>query len=444
MRTIMVKFLRILLLAGCFTLPWQLARAEQDTLRVIASIKPVHSLVAAVMGDVGQPGIIIDGGGSPHVYSLKPSQAAQIEAADVIFWLGVDVETFLQKPVRTIGEGAVSAVLLDAPGLVRLPSRDDDHGHGEATAHDEKDDHAHNDDDDHHATRGKEAHDDDDQHAARGKEAHDDDDQHAARGKEAHDDDDQHAARGKEVHDDDDQHAARGKEVHDDDDQHAAHGKEAHDDDDQHAAHGKEAHDDDDQHAAHGKEAHDDDDQHAAHMHTGAFNGHVWLDPQNAKALVKEIARVLSRMDPENADNYSKNAHALYDRLDALTDEVRDLLQPIRHAAFIVFHDAYPNFEYRFDLKGAGAITISPEIAPSAERIAQIKERIERLNVRCIFSEPQFRPRIVDTLVQETNANSAVIDPLGASLENGPELYFLLIRQIATSMHDCLSSSGAH
>ena len=71
--------------------------------QVVASIKPVHSLVAAVMEGVGTPDLIVGGAASPHAYALKPSQAKSLEEADLIFWIGPELESFLEKPIETIG-----------------------------------------------------------------------------------------------------------------------------------------------------------------------------------------------------------------------------------------------------------------------------------------------------------------------------------------------------
>ena len=73
--------------------------------KVVASIKPVHSLVASVMQGIGEPQLIIEGAGSPHTYSLRPSQARALQDADLIFWIGHELEAFLEKPVETIGTG---------------------------------------------------------------------------------------------------------------------------------------------------------------------------------------------------------------------------------------------------------------------------------------------------------------------------------------------------
>ncbi len=132
------------LLAGiipslAFTLP---ARGQEAPV-VTVSVKPLHSLVAAVMQGVGEPKLIVDGGASPHTYSLKPSNAADIENAKVVFWLGPNFEHFLEQPLESLGAGAEVVALQDAPGLTKLPYReggafeadddgDEDHGHGEA------------------------------------------------------------------------------------------------------------------------------------------------------------------------------------------------------------------------------------------------------------------------------------------------------------------------
>ena len=117
--------------------------------RVIASIKPIHSLVASVMQGVGTPDLIVDGTGSPHTYSLKPSQAAKLEQAQVIFWVGHELESFLEKPIESLGAKSKVVSLIDIPGLVLLPPREgngfDPHEHEveevHAAGHEEVDAH---------------------------------------------------------------------------------------------------------------------------------------------------------------------------------------------------------------------------------------------------------------------------------------------------------------
>ena len=104
---------------------------------VVTSIKPVHSLVSAIMQGVGKPELIVDGAASPHTYNLKPSNARALQDAKVIFWVGPGLEAFLEKPLQSLGSDAIVAQLDDAPGLVKLPFREG----GAFEAHDDGDEH---------------------------------------------------------------------------------------------------------------------------------------------------------------------------------------------------------------------------------------------------------------------------------------------------------------
>lgn len=116
---------------------------------VVASIKPVHSLVSAVMAGVGEPTLIVRGSASPHTYALKPSDAGALEAADIVFWTGDGLELFLAKALDTLAVKAQVVELADNPEITMLPMReggafaahDHDHEHGEGEAHDHDHDH---------------------------------------------------------------------------------------------------------------------------------------------------------------------------------------------------------------------------------------------------------------------------------------------------------------
>ena len=90
----------------------------------MASIKPVHSLVAGVMQGVGEPGLLVKGTGSEHSYSLRPSEARALERAEVVFWVGETMETFLIKPLRALASEATVVELWETPGLTLLPTRE--------------------------------------------------------------------------------------------------------------------------------------------------------------------------------------------------------------------------------------------------------------------------------------------------------------------------------
>ena len=329
-------------------------------IKVVATIKPIHSLASYLMDGVGKPDLIVDGYASPHGFALKPSHAKMIQNADIIFWVGEDIESFLEKPLKTIAKKAEKIELMEIKGLTKLKFRErnifeghDDHGHKE----DDHDDHAKKEDD------------------------HDD-----------HGHDDEHK----------DEHKEDGHDEHGHEDEHKEDG---------HDEHGHEGH-------AHGE-----------------FDPHIWLDPLNAKVILKEIAEHLIENDEKNASTYKKNLKKGLKDLDKLVKNVKSDLN--KDFKSIVFHDAYQYFEERFGINILGAFTVNTDVMPGAEQLAEIREIIEHDKVSCIFSEPQFNPDIIKAVAKDTNVATGVIDPLGATLNPGKDLYFDLIGNMSKSFKGC-------
>ena len=324
--------------------------------KVVASIKPIHSLASSLMDGVGKPDLIVDGYASPHGFALKPSHAKMLQEADIVFWVGEDMENFMVKPLNSIAKKAEKIELMEIKGINKLKFRErnifdghDDHGHKE----DDHDDHAKKEDD------------------------HDDHD---------HDKDKEHG------HDD-----------HDKDE----HKEDGHDD------HG------------HGHEGH-------AH---GEYDPHIWLDPMNAKVILSEMAEHLIENDKKNEAKYKENLKKAHKDLDKLTKKVKAELN--KDFKSIVFHDAYQYFEKRFDVNVLGAFTVNTDVMPGAEQLAEIREIIEHDKVSCIFSEPQFNPDIIKAVAKDMNIQTGVIDPLGATLNPGKDLYFDLIGNMSKSFKGC-------
>lgn len=329
-----------------------------ESIDVVASIKPIHALVAAVMGDVGTPHLIVKGGASPHTASLRPSDAAALEAADVVIWVGPELERFLTGSIDTLGRAAIDLRLGTLDGLTLLPMRIG--GPFEKHKHDHGHDHGHD-------------------------------------------------------------HARHDHDNHDD-----------HDDNDDHDAH--RDHDDHD--------AHHDHDDHDANTTADAASPpadpHLWLDPVNAQVMVAAIADTLAAADPSHAETYRANAQATTARLDTLIADLSADLASLADTPFVVFHDAYQYFEHRFGLRAVGSITVSPETSPGAARLTEIRDRVRDQGAVCVFSEPQFEPRLVRVVVEGTDARAGVLDPLGADLADGPDLYDTLLRDLAVSLRACL------
>ena len=319
-------------------------------LKVVTSIKPIHSLASYLMDGIGKPEFIVDGYASPHGFSMKPSHAKMLQNADLIFWVGENLEGFLEKPLKSIAKKAEKIELIEIKGLNVLKFRErnifDEHDHGH-------DDHGKKEDD--------------------------------------HDD------HGKKEDDHDD---------HDHDD----HGK-------------KEEHDD-----------HDDHDGHEGHAH-GEFDPHIWLDTMNAKAMLNEMAEHLIENDPKNEAKYKSNLDKALKDIDKLTIEVMTELN--NSVSSIVFHDAYQYFEKRFNVNVLGAFTVNTDVMPGAEQLVEIREIIEHDKVACVFSEPQFNPDIINAVAKDMKIKTGVLDPLGATLDSGKDLYFKLIRNMSASFKGC-------
>lgn len=310
MLLIRVWFLSFLLLVPTAIGAWADSASQ---LRVITSIKPVHSLVAAVMAGTGQPDLILDGTSSPHGYTLKPSKAGLLAKADIIFWVGPTLEAFLQKPVQTIGSSAISIELAKADGLKTLPFREIDPDEHSDTAE--------------------------------------------------------------------------------------------------------------------------------AHNH-GTVDPHIWLNPQNAKAIVIMIANTLSEADTKNKKTYQENATKLTSELDLLTKRSEAILTAVRKRPFVTHHDGYQYFERRFELNSKGALIANPEVLPGMGHALKIRDSLKTIGKSCLFTEKQFSQKFVTVITENTDTKIALLDPLGSELESGPELYFLLIEQMTNTFSDCLSSLG--
>ena len=305
------------------------AKAE---IKVVTSIKPIHSLASYIMDGVGSPDVIVDGYSSPHSFQLKPSHAKMLENADIIFWIGEGLENFLEKPLDTISKKAKKIEFLEVKGINKLKFREknifDEHDHDEHKH--EEDEHKH----------------------------------------------------------EEDEH----------------------------------------------KHEEDEHDGHDDHGH-GEYDPHIWLDPENAKLMVKVITKELSELDSKNASIYEKNSKKALSDLDKLIKKVKkDTNKDLR---FVAFHDAYHYYEDRFGINLLGALTVNPDVLPGAEQLAEIREVIEHEKVNCIFSEPQFNPDIIKSIAKDTGIKTGVLDPLGANLDKGKNLYFDLIKNISTSFKGC-------
>lgn len=287
------------------------------TPKVVVSIAPVHSLVAAVMKGVAEPVLLVSGAASPHQYRLKPSQMRGLRQADLIVWVDETIEGFMPRVIQALPEDQAVVRLSTIKGMGLRTSR---HG-GVWQAHEDAHHHGH-----HH----------------------------------------------------------------------------------------------------HG---HDEE----------GVDGHVWLDPDNARIFAEHLTQVLSELDGVNQTRYEANRDALVDALAILDKEIREALAPVGKQPFMVFHDAYQYFEKRYGLNAVGAVSVSAQHKPSAKRLRVLRQRLVRENVRCLFKEPQFPDSAVRVITEGRNIRTASLDPMGSALATGAEMYFELMRGLGRDIKSCLT-----
>jgi zinc transport system substrate-binding protein len=337
-----------LLLAGAISC----TAASAAEPKAVASIAPVHSLVAGVMAGIASPTLLIRGGASPHTYSLRPSEARALEEADVIFWAGEGVESFLPSVLEALGDRARIVEFAKAPGIQLLPAREGGvwpaHEHGHEHGHGHGHEHGHGQETEHKTEHG--------------------------------------------------------------------HGHEH----EPEVGHRKR------------REA----------KEPRRLDFHLWLAPANAKAIVGAVVATLVDVDPANGPAYEANAARVLGALEALDAEIRGIVAGVTDRPFIVFHDAYQYFERAYGLTAAGAITVGPERLPGAQRLSALRETIEEAGARCVFREPQFPPKLAEALVAGTPARIGVLDPLGADLTPGRDLYFRMMRGNAEALRQCLGGGS--
>ena len=164
---------------------------------------------------------------------------------------------------------------------------------------------------------------------------------------------------------------------------------------------------------------------------------HIWLDPLNAQKITQYLVQILSEFDPENAQTYHSNGKKTILRLSDLNIQLETKMSSVSSKSYIVFHDAYQYFEKRYQLNPIASVTVSSGTSTSVGRLIDIRKKIKIKKVLCIFTEPQFSPKLVQTVISGTAVKKGILDPIGTSISPGPEMYFTLLNNISHSISTC-------
>lgn len=277
--------------------------------RALTSIKPLQLIAAAITDGVGTADVLLPVGASHHEYALKPSDAAKLKQADVIFWVGPTLETFLEKPLSQPQYLFKSVVLIDSKGLHLRQYKDHDH----------TEDH---------------------------------------------------------------------------------------------------------------------------HEHDLMTDPHIWLLPANAGVIAKVVMEKLSLADPTNKARYQQNYDRFIATLTQADKQAADKLASVKSKGYVVLHDGYGYFEEHYGLNHQGELTLSPERAPGAKHLSEIEQLIKKGDVACVFGEPQFQPRYLESLVGQLGIKRGTVDYLASDATVDKAGYPRFLENLANQFYSCLSSGA--
>ncbi|AMW17216.1 zinc ABC transporter substrate-binding protein ZnuA [Glaesserella parasuis] len=290
---------------------------------VLTTVKPLGFIANAITDGVTETKVLLPTSASPHDYSLKPSDVEQLQSAQLVVWIGEEMETFLEKSIEKLPKEKV-LTLEDVPAIKELVEHS---GEEKEEHHEHKHGHSHN-------------------------------------------------------------HT--------------------------HHAHSHDGHN------------HDED-------------WHIWLSPQASEHIAEQIAERLSQQLPEQKAKIAENLANFKTTLATKNSEIAKQLAPVKSKGYYTFHDAYGYFEDAYGLKSLGSFTINPTVAPGAKTLNAIKKSIAQKKAQCLFAEPQFTPKVIESLSKGTSAKVGQLDPLGAKIDLSKNAYPEFLQSLADQFGGCLA-----
>lgn len=292
------------------------------TAQIVTSIKPLAFIASAVAEGVTSTEILVPTGASPHDYHLKPSDREKLKNAELVLWIGEDVDEFLEKSIDALPKEKVLTIS-DFDEIKPLLVHQED-----------EDEHHHN----HHHN-----------------------------------------------------HAHKHKHDHDHD-----------------------------------------------HDHDHSTNWHLWYSADISQVVAKHLAQRLSKVYPQQKTKIEQNLAEFNRTLTQQQVQIKQQLSAVKNKGFYVFHDAYSYFNQSYGLNQVGYFTINPLVAPGAKTLNKIKREIKEHKVNCLFAEPQFTPKVIESLRKATGVKVGKLDPMGDKVQLGKNAYVNFLQYTADSYLACL------
>ncbi|QJD60897.1 zinc ABC transporter substrate-binding protein ZnuA [Pseudomonas sp. gcc21] len=170
----------------------------------------------------------------------------------------------------------------------------------------------------------------------------------------------------------------------------------------------------------------------------GSLDAHIWLDPHNALTIARYMAEDLKALYPDHASTLDQNLAAFESRLTQLDSRLRARFEALHDKPYFVFHDGYGYFEDHYNLAPRGIFSLSHDVQPGARHINALREQLQQAGPACVFSEPQFTPRLIDSLTRDLPVRKAELDPLGSEVDVNARGYEALLKGLADQLAGCL------
>jgi zinc transport system substrate-binding protein len=283
-----------------------------DSAKVLTTIKPLQQIAAAVLDGIETPAVLLPVSASPHSYALRPSDRRALQSAERIYWVGPELELFLED---ILGRQGNAQALLHLPGMqvreqlqsINFMESASDHGHSHGHEHDH-----------------------------------------------------------------------------------------------------------------------------------GVLDAHIWLSPDNAIHIARYMAEDLASLYPQQSAQLNANADAFAERISALDTRLKTRLEPLQDRTYFVFHDGYGYFEDHYQVRPRGIFSLSHEVQPGARHVNLLRQQLQNAGRSCVFTEPQFTPRLVDSLTQGLPIEKGELDPLGGGIEVSAQGYEQSLQSLADQLAGCL------
>ncbi|MGF1690479.1 zinc ABC transporter substrate-binding protein ZnuA [Photobacterium kagoshimensis] len=184
---------------------------------------------------------------------------------------------------------------------------------------------------------------------------------------------------------------------------------------------------------------HDAEGDHSGHDHSHeGVDPHFWMGPTQSLQAAAVITDTLIAFDPLHKNEYKVNLAQFEKSVNIATDELKKQLQPVAQHGYFVFHDGYGYFEKYFKLNNLGHFTVKPDRRPGAKTLISIRRALQEKQAYCVFSEPQFSPAVVSSVVNGTDVSIGTLDPMATNVAYEQGGYIAFLQELGQSFTKCL------